>query len=343
MCINFVRVSLTTLSHCVHADEKVPPPNAHYDKTNAPTLRQNRRSIAEDVLFSFVRNTPSANAVEALKNLNCLPKKVVALGNLPDDSLMPPYLPWDNFKTCLLTYYAYYLHFEGLVFTHATARELLIYVFCGTYYFTRKRVLKGGNKEKVTKEMPIIHGLYNKLSQNQTRSLKTIRTKFKTFFTLIAKKPEYKKLLGDKGVGEAPEEYLVAIEEGIRGYSHDPQALTTFATRSAAEYDKVAQWRKRACYECLCRVVENHKACKWFSCTWEYYTWRLDRGITFDKRHWPLCQQSTKFFKGKVPELKEWSMSPSKNKRKTKRKRMDMSLVLSNKRYDAEAGCFVDA
>ena len=311
------------------------PPNSHYDKSTAPN-KTHPRATAPDVLFTFMRGTPCAQAVEAVKNKNLLPKRVIKEGlGLPDNCPLPDSMPWDNYDQCLLTFLAFYLRFEGLLFSHSVARALLIYCYYGMYFFVRTRRVNG-QKIKVTKEMPIIHGLYNKCSQNQTRSLKTINTNFASFITLLTKKPEYKQFLSDKGVGNAPEEYNVAIEAGIRNYARDPQALSKLATSSAQDYDRVQKWRKRACYECLCRVVEGVKACKWFTCSWEYYLWRLDRGITFDKRHWPLCQRSSIVFKGKVAELEEWSTKKTK-----KRKRTASSAKPNQQRYDAEAGCFV--
>ena len=338
LCNNAVPVPLTTLSHCVHAGEEVPPPGAHYDKTSAPQKHHCPRATAEDLLCSFLRSSPTAKAIEFVKNKNVIPKKVITEGEgLPEDCLMPEYFPWDNHDQCILTFIAGYLKYQGLVFSDPMARQLLIYCYYGTYFFVRMRKKgKDKTKEKVTKEMPIIHALYNKCSQNQTRALSTIKSKFKTFIELLAKKPHYCKFLGDKGEGDAPEEYNVAIEMGIRGYARDPQALSKNAIISAQEYDGVQQWRKRAIYECLCRVIEVVKACKWFACSWKYYKWRLDRGITFDKRHWPLCQKSTVIFKGKVPDLKEWSAT-----KKKKRKRKASEMKTNKQRYDAEAGCFI--
>ena len=47
--------------------------------------------------------------------------------------------PWDNFAQCLYTFYVEYCFREGLSMTSDMSREVLLYIFYGTYTWTYKK------------------------------------------------------------------------------------------------------------------------------------------------------------------------------------------------------------
>jgi hypothetical protein len=255
-----------------------------------------------------------------------------------------PNLPWNNYSTVMFTFFLKYAETEGLSLTSALARKVLLYVFHGSYNYT-----KAIKKVKRTFVRKILHGIHWKTSNGQTRCLNKVPTAYKAFLDLLRAHPEYKTFLSDKGDGNPPPEYLAAFEEGLRNYACDKHSMGGLALDSTQQWDAVAQWRKRESYICLCRVIDEKKGCKWTSTTWSFWIWRSIRCITFNKRHWPLCQKSIHHFAGQVDLLSEWSKKPKSNKppRKSKTKVTTKSSPPTNEAavsmmyFDADAGCLV--
>ena len=112
------------------------------------------------------------------------------------------------------------------------------------------------------------------------------------FALITAYRPELKKFLTDRGVGQAPLEYLVALEQGMRAYaSADRAAFGTYAYFNFEEYTGVELWRKREAYTGLVRYVlgcANYS--KYVNYNWNDYVLRLKTGKTFMQRHWDITK-----------------------------------------------------
>ena len=99
-----------------------------------------------------------------------------------------------------------------------------------------------------------------------------------------------KKYLTDKGAGQPPLEYVVALEQGLREYACvDRAAFGTYSNFNFEEYTKVELWRKREAYIGLVRyILGKGNYSKYVNYNWCDYTLRLSTSKTFMKRHWPV-------------------------------------------------------
>ena len=85
---------------------------------------------------------------------------------------------------------------------------------------------------------------------------------FRKFIQLYRKNEEaWRPFLDDKGKGQPPMEYLVAIEEGTREFASCVHCMGTRPLRSRSHWrDKVGRWRKREPYVALMRLLLEFSA-----------------------------------------------------------------------------------
>ena len=112
-------------------------------------------------------------------------------------------------------------------------------------------------------------------------------------FTLFDTNPEWEDFLTDKGAGDAPVEYLVAVEEGLRSFGTDQAAFGKYAMDSLQEWIAVSKFKKRECYIAMAR----HRLglggyAKYQHFLWKDYVSRSEMTKAFDKRHWPYSNGS---------------------------------------------------
>ena len=147
--------------------------------------------------MSFSSQVSHSVACSALKNRGLYPVSVSA-------SLTPHGEPFDNYNTCLYIYHVYYCLAEGITRVHSLARDVLLYLFHGTYKTGRGR------------DAPVIT-MIHKGCQNSYRIMRTIEKDFKPILSLLtSKKKTYDPYLTDMGKNKAPNNYLVAWEESLR-------------------------------------------------------------------------------------------------------------------------------
>ena len=93
-------------------------------------------------------------------------------------------------------------------------------------------------------------------------------------------------MLDDRGCGDAPAEYLAAIEHGLRQYASDLYAMGSNALASREKWFSIAVWRKRETYIALVRAIYGLKPPRRFMATrWEDYSKRQVLAETFMARH----------------------------------------------------------
>ena len=85
---------------------------------------------------------------------------------------MPTGERWDNFATCLYRFHALYCWCEGLSITSKEARDVLLYVFYGTYMWRTKR-----KKTKIVdrKSKPFLFFLVKKMNNGRSRFVNSIK------------------------------------------------------------------------------------------------------------------------------------------------------------------------
>ena len=78
--------------------------------------------------------------------------------------------------------------------------------------------------------------------------MEKIKKHWDKLFSLLDQHPEWEEYLQDKGTGDAPVEYLVAVEEGLRNFGKEQAAFGKFAMDSLKEWVVVARFKKSECY-----------------------------------------------------------------------------------------------
>ena len=126
--------------------------------------------------------------------------------------------------------------------------------------------------------------------------------------------------LTDKGAGNPPLEFLIALELGLREYvSVDRAAYGSYANFNYREYTLVELWRKREAYIGLARyILGRGNYSKYVNYNWADYTLRLALCKTFEVRHWPYTN-GTKYLEGLVDPA-HWEANKNKDARKRKAK-----------------------
>ena len=138
------------------------------------------------------------------------------------------------------------------------------------------------------KERTPIAVLHRKIQTGMHRftSVEKIEKHWDKLFSLLDQHPEWEEYLQDKGTGDAPVEYLVAVEEGLRNFGKEQAAFGKFAMDSLKEWVVVARFKKRECYIAMAR----HRLglggyAKYQHFRWSDYESRSNMTKAFDKRH----------------------------------------------------------
>ena len=133
---------------------------------------------------------------------------------------------WDNFARVIYTFHVHYCFAEGLTETSEMTRQVLLYLFYGSWMSPKK------------KSSPIIRYLHNKIISGCHRFGKYVEKHFTSFLKKYSK-PENKSwsnYFKDSGKGEAPLDYLIEIEKGLRSFGDDLHAMGTGTLRLAINY-----------------------------------------------------------------------------------------------------------
>ena len=126
---------------------------------------------------------------------------------------------WNNFAEVVYTFYVHYCVAEGLQETSVLARQVLLYLFYGSWISCKYK----------NKPQPIIRCLHKKIISGRHRFGKYVTKHFASFLEAFDK-PEnkcWRKFFDDHGKGDAPIEYLVEIEKGLRSFGEDLHAMGT--------------------------------------------------------------------------------------------------------------------
>ena len=251
-------------------------------------------------------------ALEVLKNRNLYPVQVGKHVVYKDGGQVEMKMPWNNFPDVLYTFYVNYCYAQALTQSMSVARRVLMYVFYGSY--TRKVKVEKTRYSITSKS--ILHGIHMKTACNRSRFTRDVLEKFKVLKQLLEARPELVSLLTDKGEGEAPVEYLAAVEMGLREYRDRIYCLGARPLRSAEWWQALPVWRKRECYIAFVRlfVYKLVTYSKWESFKWEDLVTHNVLHKTFITRHAPLSD-GTDHFNGAIQNPAEWN-EPKKRKAK---------------------------
>ena len=322
------------------AGEVVPDGDNHYQATSTP--KYNNSSTQPHKHLPFVRMTSVNAALKDMKNMGVF---FVAIKG--ED--MSNGVPWNNFGVAGNTFCALYCRREGILRTQKLARKIQLFVFYGYYTWVTKQ---RKTKKVITKQKPVIFYLAKSLINGRSRLANGVGKNFASFLTLIDNDPSVAEFLEDKGEGEPPMEYLIAVEHGLRGYADDIHAMGTQPLRSAYHWGhKVPVWRKREAYIALCRHVEGKSPVykQWDCFLFEDYAQRQRAQKTFMKRHLPLSSGDDEHnFDG------AYDFDWSSKEYSPKRKRVKVEKITPRRRFrpareattgvmvfDVEKGCMV--
>ena len=202
--------------------------------------------------------------------------------------------------------------------------------------------------------------IHAKINAGRSRFGKYVAKHFKVFLALYKSNKGWSQFFADGGKAQAPLDYLVAIEKGLRSFGHDLHAMGSNAMKNKANYKKVDLWRKREAYIALMRhrEVNNCSSYKQWDCfQFSDYTSRQRWALTFKTRHWPLSDGESHHFKGRLSDPDCWSevvVSPPPRKKFKKAhsspaSTMDAATVavsaatgtLPLMRFDVEKNCLV--
>lgn len=206
---------------------------------------------------------------------------------------------WNNFPQYLYTFHVHYCDLEGLDMSNDLAYKVLLYLFYGTY------------KQK-SKIFPIIRCLHYKTIQGRHRFGKYAADHFVKFIEAINEKPEWTKFFDDLGKGDAPIEYLVLVEIGLRSFGSDLHAMGSRAMDSQERWFAVSVWRKREAYIAVIRFIRKHLSYPQWDCyRLEDYSERQSLNKTFLVRHFPLSNGVDNRLDGHLEQPAQWSDPPS--------------------------------
>ena len=288
----------------------------------------------------FLRKACVLAAVDALKDRCMYPVGIKAVDMFNKH-------PWDNFAQCLYTFYVEYCFREGLSMTSDMSREVLLYIFYGTFTWTYKK-----KSVSHTRTKPVLFWLQKRVSQGRSRFSQNAEKYFQKFVRLV-KQNQWNEFLQDNGLGDPPVEYLAAVEEGLRAYSADIHTMGTHVLRSPAHWKDVSKWRKREAFIAIMRILcgFNSYYKQWDCFSFEDYVFRQQMARTFNIRHYPLSDGNDRLHFGGVLDF-EWSEHSFTPKRKRNKNSSGMKTPSKTvgpkqaktkpKLYDLTKGTFVD-
>ena len=231
--------------------------------------------------LTFLRGAPVMKCIEDLIDRGLYPQLVRARN-------MPTGVEWNNFDVVFRTFHATYCAKQGLSRTSDMAKLILQYLYHGMWSWATKD--SKGNP--VRRMKPIIFFFHRKMIGGRSRFAAKVEHMFRKFIKLYrANEKEWRPFLDDKGVGNPPMEFNVAVEEGIREYASDVHCMGTRALRSRSHWgSKVGRWRKREPFIALMRYLLGFSAgyAQWNNFLFTDYINRAKLSKTFLKRHLPL-------------------------------------------------------
>ena len=145
---------------------------------------------------------------------------------------------------------------------------------------------------------------------------KKIKKHWSQLFKLFETDPDLKDFLTDKGEAEAPIEYLVTVEQGLRSFGKDKFAFGTFAMDSETEWhDSSLNWRKRECFISMARYVLGLGGyAKYIHFRWSDFVSRSVMTKTFNNRHVQYSSGESRLTELSNPA--EWDSPLNRRKRK---------------------------
>ena len=307
------RVLLTCFVHvqqlycnCVLGDQ-VPQFDNKYAAFEARVA--NRRSVEGQSTLKFVRNASHDAAIAHLRNKALFPVLISA-------SEMPNGKEWNNHAHVLYAYFIHYCAAEGLTMSHDMTRQVMLYLFYGEWIH-----------KKTQRTYSVLRCIHLQATNGRRRFANYVAGPFANLITLLRDKQELTALLLDHGKGEAPAEYLVAVEEGLRAMgTKSVHTMGGGAMNSSESWGKVSPWRKREGYiACVRYYLERGNLRKWQNFSWRDFQERQSARITFEKRHLPLSDgKDHSEFLGLLSEPEDWGKPP---KKRVRRKRNPREVV----------------
>ena len=188
------------------------------DSLGRPRLRPGEQIPTRSYKMSDVKSREGIKSPKALTaHHKLIPMRSVAVNDmingLLDRGLFPcavkaenttSGMPFNNFNQCLYTAWVLYIRAEGLTRYHELAREILIYLFHGT--FTTKSGCAA----------PIIRYIHQRMQLVAYRFTSQIDTHFFEIMTLMNNNKKYHRFLDDDGAPKVPRKYLILWEKGFR-------------------------------------------------------------------------------------------------------------------------------
>ena len=189
------------------------------------------------------------------------------------------------------------------------------------------------------------------MRNGRSRLARGVQKNFSTLLSLFANDPSLRDFLEDNGDGNAPMDYLIAVEKGLRAYADDIHAMGTKPLRSPYYWgNRVELWRKREAYIALCRHVAGKPPAypQWDCFLFGDYAQRQRAGKTFVKRHLPLSNGEDEInFNGEYDfdwESEEYSPPKRVKLEKQTRPKVVHSAAQASAGvmvFDVEKGCMV--
>ena len=220
-------------------------------------------------------------------------------------------------------------------------RQVLLYLCYGSY-------------EDKGKEFPIIRCLHYKTIQGRHRFGKYVNSHFEKFIQGVKQHPEWTKFFDDLGKGDAPIEYLVLVEIGLRSFGNDIHAMGSRAMDSKERWFAADLWRKREAYIVAIRLIREHLSYPQWDCyKLEDYSERQALHKTFVIRHFPLSNGDSNRLEGHLADPANWSVSDAERPCKRAKLEGEVKSKVKVKRnapgavpvkpmvWDVDNNCFV--
>ena len=314
-CVKYERLMSARIAKCIAdgnddgfpiaKEDEIPSDTKQYSLN--PKRVSNPNATCAHSNLPFLRAHSVQVGVDGLKNRGLYPVELRP-GDTPDKAQ-----PWNNFAQVMYTFHVLYCDAEGLTTTNNLAREVLLYVFYGSWF---------PPGQKIERPWPVIRCLHKKVIAGRHRFGKYVKNHFGEFIDTLTNHKDWKSFMLDKGEGTAPMKYLILIEKGLRSFGMDIHAMGSGAMRTRAKWAAVPVWRKREAYIALVRVVLERDSYRQWDCfALQDYVERINATKTFVKRHLPLSDGNPKRFGGKLPDPPMWKQAKTPSP-KAKRKRV---------------------
>jgi hypothetical protein len=308
-------------------DEHVHADNVY---TLNPMRNSRPRAVKTHSALPYLRQHAVNAAVTRMKDACLYPVKMKGETN------------WNNFPQYLYTFHVHYCDLEGLEMSQNLARKVLLYIFYGTY-------------KQNHKAYPVIRCLHYKTIQGRHRFGKYVVNHFAKFIEAVNAHPEWTAFFDDLGKGDAPMEYLVLVETGLRSFGLDIHAMGSRAMDSEERWFAVSVWRKREGYIAVIRFIRKHLSYPQWDCyRLRDYADRQSLNKTFLARHFPLSNGASDRLNGHLADPPQWSNPPSDPEKPPQSKRAKVEPKLKAYAlaavaaatakpmvWDVESNCFV--